>query len=232
MEYLQNDPLIDPERLVGLEWLFLPLARHDDFEPKLLHAEVSQNPAFFAEILTLIYQRKDQPRTEGETLEPTKQKLADAAYSLLESWTGIPGQKANGTIDPVDLDNWIAAARDLCQANGRLEVCDTTIGEQLSYAPADTDGTWPCLPVRDVLETVTTDEILRGFNRGVHNQRGVTSRGMKDGGEQERALVKNYLAYAEKCKVLWPRAALALRRIAEGYEADAKWQDEHAEARD
>ena len=67
---------------------------------------------------------------------------------------------------------------------------------------------------------------------GVHNQRGVTTRGMNDGGEQERELVKKYRAYAEKCKVSWPRTAIALRRIAEHYEAQAKWQDERADARD
>ena len=67
---------------------------------------------------------------------------------------------------------------------------------------------------------------------GVHNQRGVSTRGMNDGGEQERELVKKYSAYAEKCKVSWPRTAIALRRIAEHYELQAKWQDEHAEARD
>ena len=38
--------------------------------------------------------------------------------------------------------------------------------------------------------------------------------------------------YAEKCKVGWPRTSLALRRIEDYYEVQAKWQDEHAEARD
>jgi hypothetical protein len=83
-----------------------------------------------------------------------------------------------------------------------------------------------------LLGKLPAGEIVRGFDMGVHNQRGVTTRGMNDGGEQERELVKKYRAYAEKCKVAWPRTALALRRIAEYYEVQAKWQDEHAEARD
>jgi hypothetical protein len=86
--------------------------------------------------------------------------------------------------------------------------------------------------VRNILETVSTDEILRGFDTGIFKQRGITSRGMKDGGEQERELVKKYGAFAEKCKIAWPRTALALRRVAEHYEAQAKWQDELTEARD
>jgi hypothetical protein len=86
--------------------------------------------------------------------------------------------------------------------------------------------------LHEVLETVTTDDIVRGFDMGLRNQRGITSRGMNEGGEQERELAKKYRAHAERCKVSWPRTALALRRIAEDYEAQAKWQDEHAEARD
>jgi hypothetical protein len=105
------------------------------------------------------------------------------------------------------------------------------IGVQLSYAPADPDGSWPCKTVREVFEMVTTDEIVRGFEQGRYNQRGVTTRGLKDGGEQERELVKKYVAYAEKCKIMWPRTALALRRIAEGYERRARIYDEQAEAR-
>ena len=232
MKYLQNDPTADQERLVRLEWRLLPLARHDHFEPKILHSELAQNPGFFVEVLAAIFRQKNQPKDEQEQSNPTKQALAQAAFHLLESWTGIPGKKPDGTIDSTVLNNWVAEARKQCAANGRIEVCDSKIGEQLSYAPSDGDGSWPCLAVREVFEIIKTDDILSGFEIGVSNQRGVTSRGMKDGGEQERELVKKYGTFAEKCKVSWPRTALALRRIAENYERQAKWNDERAEARD
>jgi len=230
MKYLQADPTADQERLVILEWRLLPLARHNHFQPKILHSELSRNPSFFAEVLSVTYRAKNQPKDENP--DQAKQNLFEAGHSLLESWLGIPGTKSDGTIDAMALNDWVAESRKICTASGRIEVCDSQIGEQLSYAPFDADGSWPCQAVRDVLEKVTTDEIVRGFDRGVSNQRGVTTRGLNDGGEQERELVKKYRAYAEKCKVSWPRTALALRRIAEHYEAQAKWQDEHAEARD
>lgn len=230
MKYLQADPTADQERLVILEWRLLPLARHNHFEPKILHSELSRSANFFAEVLSVVYRAKDQPKDENP--DPTKQNLAEAGNNLLESWVGIPGRKSDETVDADILRDWVTEARKICTANGRIGVCDLKIGEQLSCAPSDADGSWPCQAVRDVLETVTTDEIVRGFDMGVHNQRGVTSRGMNDGGGQERELVKKYRAYAEKCKVAWPRTALALRRIAEHYDAQAKWQDEHAEARD
>ena len=212
-----------------LEWRLLPLARHDHFEPRILHTELSSNPQFFVEVLSALYREKSQPKDVNP--DPAKQNLSEAAYSLLNSWTGVPGAKPDGTIDADILNNWVKEVREICMANNRIEPCDGEIGELLSYTPSEPDGSWPCITVREIFENVTTDEIVRGFQRGVWNQRGVTSRGLKDGGEQERQLVAKYRGHAEKCKVSWPRTALALRGIAEHYEWEAKWQDERADAR-
>lgn len=230
MKYLQADPTADQRRLAVLEWKLLPLARHDHFQPTLLHSELSQNPLFFAEVISAAYRARNQPKDENP--DQMQRNLALAGYSLLESWVGIPGAESAGTIDGNALRTWIVGARKICAANGRIEICDEKIGEQLSCASADSDGMWPCQTVREVLETVASDEIMQGFNTGVLNQRGATCRGLNDGGEQERELAKKYRFFAEKCKIVWPRTALALRRIAEFYENQAKWQDERAESRD
>ena len=55
---------------------------------------------------------------------------------------------------------------------------------------------------------------------------------MTEGGEQERELAKKYSEFANRVKVSWPRTALALRRLAEQYESDAKREDERVEGRD
>jgi len=127
---------------------------------------------------------------------------------------------------------WIDDARMLCTATDRIEICDEKIGEQLSCAPKDSDGTWPCEAVREVLEAVPTDEIIGGFGVGVANQRGANWRSMTEGGEKERELARKYFEFADKHKFKWPRTALTLRRIAESYELQAKREDERVEARD
>ncbi len=43
---------------------------------------------------------------------------------------------------------------------------------------------------------------------------------------EERVLAKKYLAFADACKVEWPKTAAALRRVAQGYEQDAHREDE------
>jgi transcriptional regulator with XRE-family HTH domain len=229
MTYLQDDPTGDQKRLAMLEWRLLPLARHDHFKPRMLHAELSESPQFFAEVLSALYREKGKPKDENS--DQTKQNLFEAAYSLLESWTRIPGTKSDGIIDSDILNNWVNEVRNICINNNRIEPCDGEIGELLSYSPTEADGSWPCKAIRQILENITTDEIVRGFQRGVWNQRGVTTRGLKDGGEQERQLVIKYRGHAEKWKVSWPRTAVALRGIAEYYENQATWQDEHADAR-
>ena len=229
MKYLQDDPTGDQERLAKLEWRLLPLARHDHFVPKVLHSELARKPSFFAEVLSVVYCPKGQSRHEDPN--QTTQHLAEAGYSLLESWFSLPGNRPDGTIDNGALNDWVEEARKICIDIARIEVCDSRIGRQLAYAPKDPDGTWPCQAVREVLETLTTEDVLQGFDTAVHNKQGVTTRGMNDGGEQERVLAKIHRAYADKFKVAWPRTALVMRRIADHYEARAKWHDEHAEFR-
>jgi len=232
MKYLQSDPNADQERLSILEWRFLPLARHHDFAPKTLHVELSRNPKFFAEVIEAQFRARNEPRDKSQPPDPNRQKLAEIAFNLLESWAGIPGTRPDGSIDLSVLKVWVEDVRKLCTASDRLEVCDLKIGEQLAFAPADKDGTWPCEAVREILEFVPTDQILRGFDCAVSNKRGSYTKSMNEGGEQERALAKKYSDYANKCKVSWPRTALALRRLAESYEAQAKQEDESVEGRD
>lgn len=63
----------------------------------------------------------------------------------------------------------------------------------------------------------------------VQNQRGVSSRGLTDGGEQERGLVRKYREQADAFADKWPRTAAILRRLADGYEREARQQDEESE---
>lgn len=86
--------------------------------------------------------------------------------------------------------------------------------------------------IRDVLELCRSRDLENGLAVGVSNRRGVTVRLPTDGGEQERDLAARYRADALACALTWPRTRAVLERIAESYDAHAKWEDEHAEQRD
>jgi hypothetical protein len=62
------------------------------------------------------------------------------------------------------------------------------------------------------------------------NMRGVTTRGVFDGGEQERDLARENRENAVKATA-WPRTSAMLRAIAEGWDRDAEREDLEARKR-
>ena len=101
---------------------------------------------------------------------------------------------------------------------------DQQIGQLLSHAPTGDDGVWPCLPVRETLETVLNEDIRIGFTIGRRNSRGVHWRS-SEGGAQERDLAAQYEEWARACDYAYPQVASALREISGTYEDEARWHD-------
>ncbi len=220
---------VDESRLAGLEWAYLPVIGSRDRTPVILHRELARNPAFFVEVICLVY------RAEGEeprTLSEDDQVRANNAYRLLESWKTIPSTQDGGELDQTALEDWVTRARELSREQGRLAIGDENIGTVLSAAPAGEDGSWPHEAVRVVIENITSNEIERGLELGVFNSRGVTSRGPFEGGDQERQLAARYNHDAESLADQYPRTASVLRRLAQTYTRMATREDIDAELRE
>jgi hypothetical protein len=96
---------------------------------------------------------------------------------------------SEGNIDGDVLNEWVETARELLAKAGRLDIGDVHIGKVLAHSPGDEDGVWPSRAVRALLESLQNDKIEEGLRTEVHNQRGVTTRGLTEGGVQERDLV-------------------------------------------
>jgi len=60
----------------------------------------------------------------------------------------------------------------------------------------------------------------------------VTTRGLHDGGAQERGLANDYRSSGDRLKFEWLRTASLLVRIARSFEDTAKYHDENAEFAD
>ena len=91
------------------------------------------------------------------------------------------------------------------------------------------DGTWPGVVVRDLLEDVQLEHIETGLYLHVVNSRGITSRGLEDGGDQELQLSADYRAKAEALADTAPRTAALLRGVAASYDRDARRNEGDAE---
>jgi hypothetical protein len=226
----------DTGLLVKLEWIWMPLLEHGTRGLRSLQAALSTDPRLFVELLKLVFRAENEEARDPSDQDNTR---AMQAYRLLEAWKKPPGtiemepvqHKDNGDIifplglvNEKDLFNWTSTARKLAQECGRLEVCDSRIGQVLAFAPKDPDETWPCQPVRDLLEDLKSDKLERGLAVGVYNKRGVHQR--IKGGVQERMLAEKFRNYATRVQSKWPRTGALLRSLADGYERDAKWEDE------
>ena len=102
----------------------------------------------------------------------------------------------------------------------------------LSASPMGTDGAWPAEPVRDVLDLFRSKPMIDGFEVGKSNRRGVTTRGLRDGGVLERDEAANYRAWAKAVSYEHPHTAKALDHLADRYQWQAQLQDEDAERLD
>jgi len=152
-----------------------------------------------------------------------------ARHRVLNGWHGYPGQRPDGSLDGAAMLEWVQAARLEFSEFDRADIGDEVIGQTFARSPKGADGIWPAEPVRDMIETIGSRELENGLVLGKINSRGVTSRGVYDGGAQERTLAADFRAGSNATKSHWPRTSRLLRELAESYERDAKREDIRAE---
>ena len=136
---------------------------------------------------------------------------------------------ARRRVDGEALRAWIEPVRDLLTQQRRLEVGLTIVGQVLAFAPVDGDGIWPAVAVRDLIEELADENLDGGVVIGLFNRRGATVRNPAAGGTQETSLAQTYLEGSESLADRWPRTAAMLRTVADGYDRDARRQEERAE---
>lgn len=223
---------LGPGDLVRLEWSYLSALGYDAKVPALSES-LAADPANFVEIVCAVYRaRPSSEDEEGAEARPDEEQrdasMATNAYRLLDAWDTPPGL-VDGVMDAEVLRAWIDRAMELLAERGRTEVGLQHIGQVLGHTPPDADGTWPGVVVRDLLEEVQLDHIETGLYLHIVNSRGITSRGLEDGGDQELELASDYRAKAEALADGAPRVAGLFRRIAVSYESDARRNEEDAE---
>jgi transcriptional regulator with XRE-family HTH domain len=227
-----NDITIDT--MVQLEWLYLPLFEHSERQAKVIMAELASKPDLFAQLLAAVYKPSpDSSITEAPVEnEELARNVANQAYRLLRLWDVIPGTNADASIDAAKLENWVKEARKLAHSMGRSRVADEKIGELLSASKVDADGIWPAVPIRELIETTRSRDLETGVMIGKSNRRGVTTRAMGAGGDQERELAKQYRDWSQATAFDWPRTSTVLENLAKNYDHQAKAHDEDAERLD
>lgn len=199
-----------------------------------LERRVAESPPLFVRALALCSMREDDGQDPAEwRVDDPEQRVAvcQAAYRLLANVRRLPGADDEGRIEPHVLSRWVREVRRRCGEHSRAGIGDRRIGELLSRARSEENGTWPCRSVCEVLETVASHDIAWGFELGVRKARGVVRRGLEEGGAQERELSARYRAWAERVVFDYPYVANILERIARDYDRDAEREDSDVLAR-
>ena len=222
----QSDDVPD-DTIASLEIPYLEILDYN--RPELaLHRLFAKRPSLFADVITWAFRRADG-KAEETADDQVRERRSRVAFSVLWKLRLLPGLMEDGSVDGEALPTWVNEARRMCRERDREDIGDQQIGQMLANAPAGEDGIWPCEPVRDLLDDLASPHVGIGFTTGRANRRGVTSRGVFDGGGQERSLVDKYRQDADKIGAKWPFTAQLLRQLAGNYEVDAKREDQMAE---
>lgn len=216
----------DRIHLARLEWRLMPVLSYHERPPGNLHRLLAEDPAFLAEVVSLAFRAETE---EASDVSVEDERRAECAFSVLGSWRKIPGSKADSRVDGPHLRQWLDGARAELARAERVKIGHQMIGQMLSASPRDRDGTWPCAPIREVIEDLASTDLERGFQMGVHNSRGVVMKDPSAGGAAERTLAERYDGFAVAVRASHPRTAGMLRGIADSYRHEASVEDFQSE---
>jgi hypothetical protein len=235
----QQRSALGDDRVGRLEWAYLPALGFDASAPAL-EASMASSPEFFVEVVSIVYLKRrvdagnedaQDDQEEEELTEEERERRsqrAGNAHRLLTNWGTPPGIR-DGAMNSARLDEWFDAAVSALEDAGRLRPGLHHVGQVLIHAPAPESESWPPVAVRDLLERVKSKDLEQGIVLGLVNRRGVTWRGLEEGGDQERDLAAQYRASADQFANRWPRTAVILREVAKSLENDARRNEDEAE---
>ena len=214
-----------------LEFAFLPLLEYSEHGLPNLEAKFIESPNLFVHAIRCLYKRADGSDDFSELGFVSRNQLNKAAkkfYVLLDRVRRIPGTNSRGEIDLKTLKEWLYQVRTLCQQHDRFEIGDKLVGELLSYAKGDEDGTWPCRQVCEVLEWMASDQVGIGFSSGVRKHEGRTGfreegAQIDEDGKQWQEIAVRYQNWARDTRYEFPYVGNLLEQIAAFYESAAEW---------
>jgi hypothetical protein len=219
---------------IQLEWKYISILSDKLWKrpPKYLHKEMINNPNFYVEVINAIYKPKDDVEMEKQETKGMDEKMIknrwEGAYDLLKSLDKLPGETEKGNVNFDVLKVWIDTVQELCKAKKRVFAGDYHIGELLA-SPDHSNDVWPPEAVCKVIEYYRNKDIEEGFYIFERNRRGTTTRGVFEGGKQEKDEAKKYYNFAKNIDPKYQRTIKLLKNIAKSYEYDADREDREAE---
>lgn len=230
--YTQNN--YDEERGAKIEMKFHFIFKsYHSTKPQNLFKIMSKNPSEYMAVVCQIYLPDDEKLREEE-LEKRSQNentqfIFEFNYQLIDSFDYIPSLKLDGTLNSVELNNWIKEVRTLAKDNYREEITDNCLGKLLAKYPIKISNNkgYP-IEIYDIIEEINSDSIKSAFKMQISNNLGFTSRGAFEGGNIERTRAKFFNTLFKDTKIIHPNVSLIFKNLRDRYLRDGNWEDENA----
>ena len=233
-DVLDERPNVPADEKARLEFACLPWLEGSEHGVPNLEEQITQSPNLYAYAIVYAFKRNDELEDPPEFRAGSPEErnmLVSNANNLLSNIKRIPGSDEQGNIDSEALMNWLGDVRALCKQYGRAEVGDLMIGQLLAggHISKSDYSTWPCRPVCEALEWMSSSEVSNGFITGTRNSRGSYWKG--EGGAQERDLAARYREWSKKLAYEFPYVGRILESIARSYDDQAGWEDNESNLR-
>lgn len=215
IEYLETSNGLDADRLMHLEFALFPfISFSDKRSAPTLYRAVMTRPELFFELFTMVYRSPNAPKVE---IDETAKAAARVAWDVLHHCQRLPGARDDGSIDTDAMRSFVSEVQRLAGEEDLLDACNAKLGEIFAHAPAGENDIFPVEAVRDFLDELNCASLWNGFTTGCMNKRGVTTRGMFDGGAQERQLAAFYQTQVDAVALSHPFLAKALTQLVDFY---------------
>ena len=159
-----------------------------------------------------------------QILDSETRKVAQYYLSLYRSKKFLEDAHINGG----QFETWVRKVRESVKSENR-EMIDRSLGEIIAHTACNDDGSWPSSNVAKMIEDIGSTLLASSCRNEIVNMRGVYA--VSDtGGEQERALVKKYMGWREKCRSQFVNDTI-ITPLIDMYEKQAKEEDANARLR-
>jgi hypothetical protein len=142
---------------------------------------MAENPNFFVDVLCEVYLPANRDKDQDVEPSPQERARVQAAYRL----------------------PWFEQVRKLAAEKDRMVLADNKIGAVLAHsANHPGDAAWPHRAVRGVIESLGSNDVVRGLKVERYNMRRVYSKAPYESGTKERELATRYRGGANSARYL------------------------------
>ncbi len=229
-EVLDRDPHGDIHQIAELE---LPLLAYLDDDgsnakrPLVLGKMLGSAPDFFVQLLCYLYHAEGEPRPDEP--DPKAKNAAKHGHRVLWMWKGYPGEEFEEAAREDAVEAWCRAVFKLATEERRGAISIVNIAEVLARVPPPSNGHWPCIAARRLLEERAFPDLDRHLQTAEWNRLNGEVHTMSS--ERERELQEHYQDAAEALRDEYPRTAALLDELARCYKSSAEREEREEEER-